>query len=55
MCIRDRYETVKINQSQRGGGWVYIGMFGLRAGEGAVVIDAAGANGSVVADAIRFI
>lgn len=48
-------ETIIINQAQRGNGWVYVGSFDLKAGAGAVVIDANGAKGNVVADAIRFL
>ncbi len=48
-------EVVIVDQSHRGGGWVYVGNFKLQAGAGAVILNARGAKGAVIADAIRFI
>ncbi len=48
--------TVTVNEQQNGGVWVALGAFNFAAGStGNVLIRTTGANGYVVADAVRFI
>jgi len=46
--------TIEVDQTRDGGDWVSLGIFDFDAGETQVVIDTEGANGTVLADAIRF-
>ena len=48
--------TGRIDQTKRGGGWVLLdGFLNKVAGDVSVTISSAGADGNVVADAVRFL
>lgn len=46
--------TVRVNQQGSGGAWVFLGIFDLDPGEGHRVELGHDANGTVIADAVRF-
>jgi len=46
--------TVRVNQQETGGEWVFLGVFDLDPGEGHRVELGHDANGTVIADAIRY-